>query len=81
MAQGASAGPHCADCRDHNCSPSPEVITIEAVLQHTPLDVISRYNGGIILSNLTGNNEKEDLIRLTILACESRKVKITLEVI
>lgn len=81
MCHGAQAGPHCADCRDHNCTPSPEAIRFEAVLQHIPLDVISRYNGGVILGNLTGNNEKADLIRLSTLACESRKVRITLEVI
>lgn len=81
MPHGAHPSPHCADCRDHNCIPSPEAIKFDAVLQHIPLDVNSRYNGGVILGHLTGNNEKADLIRLSTLACESRKVKITLEVI
>jgi hypothetical protein len=78
---GAHPGPHCGDCRDHNCQPSPDAIKFEAVLQHIPLDITSRYNGGIILDNLTGHMEKADLIRLSTLACESRNVRITLEVL
>ena len=55
-------------------------ITFSGVLQHLPTDIAGQFKGAVILCQLNQHNEKEDMVELSSLACDSKLVVITIGV-